>query len=135
MSLDALLLCVMSVAPTQVQQVSTLAPPMAEVRTTGTATRSLPPDLAIATFEVSGRGPTLSAAALAAGATSDAIRCAAVKAGVPDDSVMVRGSVALPWDQATQIRGGAPSLARPRALHDIRFHSEVLRQSQTVELG
>jgi hypothetical protein len=49
MSLDALLLYAL-VAPVQMQQqVSLLAPATAEVRTSGTATRSLPPDLAVAT--------------------------------------------------------------------------------------
>jgi uncharacterized protein YggE len=50
--------------------------------------------------------------------TSDAIRRAAVKAGVPDDSVMVRGAVALPWDQATQM--------------DIKPNAELRRYDTTV---
>jgi hypothetical protein len=49
---------------------------------------------------------------------SDAIRRAAVKAGVPDDSVLVRGSVALPWDQATQA--------------DVKVNSELRRYDTTV---
>src|SRR6266850_2576162 len=79
------------------------SPTIPQVRTTGTATRSLPPDLAIATFEVSARGSTLNEAARTAAITSEAIRRAAVKAGVPGDSVLGRGSISYPWDQATQI--------------------------------
>lgn len=78
-------------------------PTIAQVRTTGTAVRSVPPDVAIAIFELSARGPTLNEAARAAAITGDAIRRAVVKAGVPSDSVLGRGSVSYPWDQATQV--------------------------------
>jgi uncharacterized protein len=91
--------------PLRAQQTLTPArfPATAQVRTTGTATRSLPPDLAIATFELSAHGPTLNEAARAAAITSEAIRRAVVKAGVPEDSVMGRGTISSPWDQATQM--------------------------------
>jgi uncharacterized protein YggE len=74
-----------------------------QIRTTATATRSVPPDLAIAQFEYSARDSTLKAAARAAFAIGDSIRRAIKKAGVPDDSILGRGSVSYPWDQATQM--------------------------------
>jgi len=76
---------------------------MNQIRTTATATRSLAPDLAVAHLEFTGRDSTFRAAARRASALGDSIRRAVVKAGVPDDSVLGRGSVALPWDQATQM--------------------------------
>jgi uncharacterized protein YggE len=77
--------------------------PPAQIRTTATATRSIPPDLAIAHFEFSACDSTLIAAARAAFAIGEAIRRAVAKAGVPEDSILGRGSVAYPWDQATQM--------------------------------
>ena len=56
----------------------------------GTATRSIPPDLAIARFEFSARDSTFNAAARGAAAIGDAIRRAVAKAGVPDDSILGR---------------------------------------------
>jgi uncharacterized protein len=108
MSLDLLLLYAGLAAAQHPQQASAPAsapapPTVAQVRTTGTAVRSLPPDLAIATFELSSRGPSLNEAARAAASTGEAIRRAVVKAGVPGDSVLGRGSVSYVWDQATQM--------------------------------
>ena len=106
MSLDVLLFYAgVAVVPAPAQQAPApaSAPATAQVRTTGTATRSLAPDLAIATFEFSARGPTLNEAARTAAITAEAIRRAVMKAGVPDDSVTGRGSFSLPWDQATQM--------------------------------
>ena len=77
--------------------------PATEVRTTATATRSVPPDLAVAHFEFSARDSTLSAAARGATAVGNAIRRALTKVGIPDDSILGRGSVAYPWDQTTQM--------------------------------
>jgi uncharacterized protein YggE len=74
-----------------------------QIRTTATATRSIPPDLAIAQFEFSARDSTLKDAARAAFAIGEAIRRAVAKAGIPEDSILGRGSVAYPWDQATQM--------------------------------
>ena len=74
-----------------------------QIRTTATATRAIPPDLAIAQFEYSARDSTLKAAARAAFALGDSIRRAIKKAGVPDDSILGRGSVSYPWDQASQM--------------------------------
>ena len=62
-----------------------------QVRTSATATRSVPPDLAIGTFEFSVRGRTVAEAARAAGTTRNAIRQALTKAGVPDDSILTPG--------------------------------------------
>lgn len=62
-----------------------------QIRTSATATRSVPPDLAVATFEFSARGRTLGEAARAAGTTRNAIRRALTKAGVPDDSILTPG--------------------------------------------
>lgn len=62
-----------------------------QIRTSAAATRSVPPDLAVATFEFSARGRTLSEAARAAGTTRNAIRRALTKAGVPDDSILTPG--------------------------------------------
>lgn len=83
----------------------TPAPPSSttQVRTTATATRSIPPDLATAHFEFSARDSTLDAAARAASAIGAAIRRAVAKVGVPNDSILGRGSVAYLWDQASQI--------------------------------
>ena len=66
------------------------APP-SQIRTSATATRSAPPDLAIGTFEFSARGRTAGEAARAAGTTRNAIRQALTKAGVPDDSILTPG--------------------------------------------
>lgn len=74
-----------------------------QVRTTATATRSIPPDLASAQFEFSARDSTLNEAARGAAAIGELIRRAVVKAGVPDDSILGRGAVSYPWDQATQM--------------------------------
>lgn len=74
-----------------------------QIRTTGTATRSVTPDLAVAHFEVTARDSTFREAARHAAATGDLVRRAVVKAGVPDDSILGRGAIAVPWDQATQI--------------------------------
>jgi uncharacterized protein len=65
--------------------------PPSQIRTSATATRSVPPDLAVATFEFSARGRTLGEAARAAGTTRDAIRRALTKAGVPGDSILTPG--------------------------------------------
>lgn len=75
----------------------------AEIRTTATATRAIPPDLAVAHFEFSAHDSTLSEAARGAAAIGEAIRRAVAKVGVPDDSILGRGSVSYPWDQTTQI--------------------------------
>jgi uncharacterized protein len=93
------------------------SPPLPQVRTTATATRSIPPELAVATFEFSGRGPTLNDAAVAASAIGKAIRRALTKAGVSDDSILGRGSVTYAWDQATSI--------------DIKQNSEFRRYDTT----
>jgi uncharacterized protein YggE len=74
-----------------------------QIRTTGTATRLVSPDLAIAYFEFSTRGPTLGEAARSAAVISEAIRRAVAKAGIPADSILGRGSVAYPWDQSPQM--------------------------------
>lgn len=76
--------------------------PVTQVRTSATATRSIPPDLAIAHFEFSARGPTLNEAARSASMIGDSIRRAVRKVGVPDDSILGRGAVAYAWDQTTQ---------------------------------
>ena len=110
MRFDLLLLCAgLAAVPVHAQQVPAPVPvpapypTIAQVRTTGTAVRSLPPDVAIATFELSARGSSLNEAARAAATIGEAIRRAAVKAGVPGDSVLGRGSVSYAWDQATQM--------------------------------
>jgi hypothetical protein len=77
--------------------------PTTEIRTTGTATRSIPPDLAVAHFEFSARDSTLERAARSAAAIGDAIRRAVAKAGIPEDSILGRGSVSYSWDQASQM--------------------------------
>jgi uncharacterized protein YggE len=77
--------------------------PINQIRTSATATRSIPPDLAVARFEFSARDSTLSGAARAAAAISDLIRRAVAKAGIPEDSILGRGSVTYPWDQTTQM--------------------------------
>jgi uncharacterized protein YggE len=88
-----------------------------QIRTTATATRSIPPDLAIAQFEFFARDSTLNEAARGAAAIGEAIRRAVVKAGVPGDSVLGRGSVAFPWDQAT--------------LMEVKMNSEFRRYDTT----
>jgi uncharacterized protein YggE len=77
--------------------------PTTQIRTTATATRSVPPDLAVARFEFSARGPTTGDAARAAAEIGEAIRRAVAKAGIPDDSILGRGSLAYSWDQSTQV--------------------------------
>lgn len=62
-----------------------------QIRTSATATRSAPPDLAIGTFEFSARGRTAGEAARAAGSTRNAIRQALTKTGVPEDSILTPG--------------------------------------------
>jgi uncharacterized protein len=62
-----------------------------QIRTSATATRAVPPDLAIATFEFSARGRTAAEAARAAQTSRRAIREALTKAGVPDDSILTPG--------------------------------------------
>jgi uncharacterized protein len=74
-----------------------------EIHTTGTATRFVAPDLAVAQFEVTARDTTLASAAQRAARASEGIRRAVIKAGVPEDSVLGRGSVAYPWDHASQM--------------------------------
>lgn len=76
--------------------------PPSQIRTSATATRSVPPDLAVATFEFSARGRTLSEAARAAGTTRDAIRRALTKAGVPEDSILTPG-FAYPREENTSV--------------------------------
>ena len=76
---------------------------IAQIRTTATATRSVPPDLAMAHFEFSARDSTLYGAARGAAAIGELIRRAVVKAGVHEDSILGRGSVTYPWDQVTQM--------------------------------
>ncbi len=87
----------------QQSSVSASSIPPAQVRTTATATRSIPPDLAVARFEFSARGSSLKEAARGAFATGDSIRRAVGKTGVTADSILGRGSVSLPWDQASQM--------------------------------
>jgi uncharacterized protein YggE len=77
--------------------------PTAQIRTTATATRSVPPDLAVAHFELWGRGGHPERGSTAASVTGEAVRRALVKAGVPADSVFGRGQIAYPWDQSTQM--------------------------------
>ncbi len=100
-----LLLAGSTVSSLNAQKPSVLAPYFgaSQIRTTATATRSIPPDLAIAQFEFSARDSTLKDASRAALVIGEAIRRAVKKAGVPDDSILGRGSVSYPWDQATQM--------------------------------
>src|SRR4051812_18534890 len=95
----------LAVSQLEAQQspVTPVSPPLAQVRTTATATRSIPPELAVATFEFSGRGATLNDAAVAASVIGKAIRRALTKVGVPDDSILGRGSVTYAWDQASSM--------------------------------
>lgn len=88
-----------------------------QIRTTATATRFIPPDLAIAQFEFSARDSTLSAAARAASVIGNEIRRAIIKAGVPGDSILGRGSVPQLWDRGTQM--------------DIKVNSEFKRYDTT----
>jgi uncharacterized protein len=77
--------------------------PLTQVRTTGTATRTVVPDLAVLRFEFSARDTTPSAAAHAAATIGDAIRKAVAKSGVPNDSILGRGSLGYANDQTVQI--------------------------------
>ena len=92
-----------TVSSLKAQQLSVPPSPVSQpqISTTATATRSIPPDLAIAHFEFFARDSTLTAAARGAAAIGTAIRRAVVKLGIPDDSILGRGSVAYTWDQAT----------------------------------
>jgi uncharacterized protein YggE len=74
-----------------------------EIRTSATVSRNLPVDLAVATFEFSGRGPTLVEAARNAALTGKAIRQALIAVGVPKDSLVSRGFVNSSWDERMQI--------------------------------
>jgi uncharacterized protein YggE len=77
--------------------------PDTQIRTSASATRSIPPDLAVAQFEFSARDSTLNGAARRSAAVGEVIRRAVVKVGIPDDSILGRGSVSYSWDQASQI--------------------------------
>jgi uncharacterized protein len=70
---------------------SDVSPSPSQIRTSATATRSVRPDLAVATFEFSAQGRTVAEAARAAGTTRNAIRRALTKVGVPDDSILTPG--------------------------------------------
>jgi hypothetical protein len=74
-----------------------------QIRTSAVVIRPLSADLAVARFEFSTRGNTLSEAARAAAVTGQAIRRAVARVGVPDDSILGRGSVSYPWDQSLQM--------------------------------
>jgi uncharacterized protein len=95
----------LAVPQVQAQQSSVSSPylPTTQIRTTATATRAVPPDLAVARFEFSARGSSMSDAARAASATGEAIRRAVTKMGIPEDSILGRGSLAYPWDQSSQM--------------------------------
>ena len=106
MRFDVLLIFTgLTVSSLDAQQPSIVRPYLFEtqIRTTATATRAIPPDLAVAQFEFSARDSTLNDAARGAAAIGDSIRRAVAKAGIPDDSILGRGSVSYPWDQATQM--------------------------------
>jgi len=77
--------------------------PVSEVRTTASATRTIPPDLAVLRFEVSARDSTPGGAARAAAAIGEAIRKAVAKAGIPADSILGRGSLGYSGDQTIQL--------------------------------
>jgi uncharacterized protein len=105
MRFHPLVLCILAAPPLPAQQplAAAVHAPLHQVRTSATATRSIPPDLAVARFEFSARDSTLSGAARAAATISDLIRRAVAKAGIPEDSILGRGSVSYPWDQTTQM--------------------------------
>jgi uncharacterized protein len=86
-----LLVFALAFARLEAQQSDDPSSPPSQIRTSATATRSVPPDLAIGTFEFSARGRTAGEAARAAGTTRDAIRQALTKAGVPEDSILTPG--------------------------------------------
>jgi uncharacterized protein len=89
-------------APQRPVSTNSLFPPT-QVRTTGTATRTVAPDLAVLRFEFSARDTTPSAAAHGAATIGEAIRKAVAKTGVPNDSILGRGSLGFANDQTVQI--------------------------------
>ena len=80
------------------------APAKRQVQTMAMATRSFPPDLAVAHFEFSARGTTLGEAARAASAIGEAIRRALTKVGIPGDSILGRGSLSHSWDHTNPMK-------------------------------
>jgi uncharacterized protein len=94
------LLSVVAAVSGQAQEPSRYPPN--QIRTTATATRAIPPDLAVIRFEFSARDSTPSGASRAAAAVGDLIRKAVAKTGIPEDSVLGRGSLSVPVDQALQ---------------------------------
>jgi uncharacterized protein YggE len=76
---------------------------ISEIRTSASATRAVPANLALAVFEFTGRGATLQEASQFTARTGDAIRKALVAVGVPPDSLTSRGFITYYWDERSSI--------------------------------
>jgi uncharacterized protein YggE len=109
---------------------------ISEIRTSASATRTVPPNLAIGVFEFSGRGPTLAAASQVTARIGDAVRKALVGAGVPSDSVTSRGFVNYYWDERSSIEVKQNPL-RPYNPDTVYTYRDVLvaRMRDTKNVG
>lgn len=135
-----LALAALAAAPLPAQRAAPDTARGAEIRTTGVATRSIRPDLAIVTLSFTATGRTPAAAGRAVAARADSLRQAIVRAGIPLDSLVTRSASWYWWGQRVEPVALPPRLVHPGGQTATGFrnteyaHDTVYRANDAIEV-